>query len=55
MIIAESTPRADLEFAALELGLADTAPQCEALASMTDRELFEAIQAFIETNNEAAP
>ena len=55
MLITETTPRADLELAALELGMADTEEQCAALLAMSDRELFETIQTFIDANNEAAP
>lgn len=55
MLITETTPRADLELAALELGLANTADQCAALLAMSDRELYDTIVAFIAANNEAAP
>ena len=55
MLITETSPRADLEMAALDLGLADTSAQCDAIGAMSDQALYAAILTAMELGNEAAP
>lgn len=55
MLITETSPRADLEMAAIEIGLGDTAAQCDAISAMSDQDLYAAILTAMELGNEAAP
>lgn len=47
MNITPNTSRDDLEWAALEIGLGDTAEQINALALMTTQQIYDAIIAAI--------
>lgn len=52
MYITERSSRSDLLYAAVEIGMADSVERCEAIGRMTDRELFESIQDYMERFNE---